>query len=131
MEGGRWIDRVYALDEFPVFAAPNAIIARGPSMNYVGEISNPDLTLDIYPDRTGERSIRLSDPAVSCTLSSSPEAVTIALDGDYAGKLYIEIHDSDIVSVMAGDEEAAVGKTGSGIRFEAVKGKAAYVCRRA
>ena len=131
VEGGRWIDRVYALDEFPVFAAPNAIIARGPSMNYVGEISNPDLTLDIYPDRTGERSIRLSDPAVSCTLSSSPEAVTIALDGDYAGKLYIEIHDADIVSVMAGDEEAAVVKTGSGIRFEAVKGKAAYVCRRA
>lgn len=123
VSGGRWIENVYALDEFPVFAKPNAIIPMGPSMNYVGEIKTPELIINVYPDKCGKNRMSLQKPELECELLCTEDSLKIDLNGGYDGPLYIYIHDD---SFNCGD--IPVEKMSDGIRFVVDKNK--YEFRR-
>lgn len=96
INGGRWIEKTYALDEFPVFAKPDAIIPTWPSMNYVGEIQNPEMTLNIYPD-TGKDSHACFDAfGIHCDVDITKETISMNITSSYEGPVYIAIHEGTL-----------------------------------
>jgi alpha-glucosidase/alpha-D-xyloside xylohydrolase len=53
IEGGREVARKVALETMPLYVRAGAIIPMGPVMQYTDEISNPPITVNVYPGADG------------------------------------------------------------------------------
>ncbi len=79
-EGPSWIDYYAPWDVLPLFVKKGAIIPMGPEMSYVGEIETDPLTLDIYPDESGEFTLYDEDqPSIDISYSSTPSGLQLTI----------------------------------------------------